>query len=264
MKSALYVGQVRHRRFTPVEHEFRYRVCLVWLDLAELDTAFRGRWLWSTQRPSWAWFRRADYLGPVDLPLDVAVRRRVAEELGEAPRGPIRVLTHLRTLGFVFNPVTFYYCFDEADTRVEAIVAEITNTPWNERHAYVLGRTASESATGSRLRFRFEKAFHVSPFFDLDYEYDWRFTAPGRSLGVHMENRRRGRIDFDATMSLERREITGPALAGALARHPLMSLKVFAAIYWQAFRLWRKRAPFFTHPAKRPGTRAPAEKASRV
>ncbi len=253
MKSALYQGQVRHRRFEPIDHDFTYRVCLTWLDLAELDTAFRGRWLWSTRRPSWSWFRRADYLEPTDIPLEDAVRNRVEEQLGRRPSGPIRVLTQLRTFGFVFNPVSFYFCFDEADQQVEAIVAEITNTPWKERHAYVLGRESGEvDETGQRLRFRFPKSFHVSPFFDLDFEYEWRFSIQDRALTVHMENWCEGRRAFDATLTLQRKPITGPALASALVRFPLMSLKVLAAIYWQAFRLWRKRCPFFVHPDKRP------------
>ncbi|MEQ8766058.1 MAG: DUF1365 domain-containing protein [Planctomycetota bacterium] len=251
MKSALYVGTVRHRRFAPLDHHFRYRVGLCFLDLAELDTVFRGRWLWSTKRPAWAWLRRADYLGSKELSLDEAVRRRVEEETGERPRGPIRMLTHLRTFGYVFNPVSFYFCFDEQE-HLQTVVAEITNTPWKERHAYVLSRDQAIESSGDRLRFRFPKTFHVSPFFDMDHEYDWRFHLSERAASVHMENWASGERVFDATMTLERRAITGPSLAGVLIRFPLMSLRVSAAIYWQAFRLWRKRCPFFVHPSKRP------------
>ena len=138
MQSCLYLGSLRHRRHAPRPHAFRYRVFMTYLDLGELDEVFRGRWLWSTRRPALAWMRRADYLGDPAVPLDEAVRERVARETGERPRGPIRLLTHLRMLGACFNPVSFYYCFDQAGERVETIVAEITNTPWNERHAYVL------------------------------------------------------------------------------------------------------------------------------
>lgn len=158
MHSCLYDGWVRHRRFAPRAHAFRYRLFMAYLDLTELDRVFRGRWFWSTRRPALAWFRRADYLGDPSVPLDQAVRDCVERNTGVRPRGPIRLLTHLRYFGYVFNPVSFYYCFDTADTRVETIVAEITNTPWGERHAYVL------SARGEQpLRFRFGKAFHVSP-----------------------------------------------------------------------------------------------------
>ena len=149
MHSAVYTGRLRHRRFGPVPHAFSYGITLLWLDLAELDDVFRGRWLWSVRRPALARFRREDYLGGDGQPLDVAVRDRVARETGRRPKGPIRLLTQIRMLGFCFNPVSFYYCYDEHDTRVEAIVAEITNTPWNERHAYVLRTDARRARCAS-------------------------------------------------------------------------------------------------------------------
>jgi DUF1365 family protein len=249
MHSALYHGWLDHRRLAPRRHAFRYRLFMAYLDLAELDQVFRGRWLWSTRRRALAWLRRADYLGDPNVPLDTAVRDRVERELGERPAGPIRMLTNLRMFGFAFNPVTFYYCFDRAGERVESIVAEITNTPWNERHAYVLPAHRSEGR-GAKLRFRFGKSFHVSPFMPMEIDYDWRFTRPGSRLAVHMENRRAGATLFDATLALERREISGASLAAALIRYPFATLKVFAAIYWQALRLWAKRVPFHAHPAK--------------
>ena len=242
MHSALYTGSLRHRRFAPRAHAFRYRLFMAYLDLGELDEVFRGRWLWSTRRPALAWFRRADYLGESARPLDEAVRERVAQETGLRPAGPIRLLTHLRMFGHCFNPVSFYYCFDASGARVEAILAEITNTPWNERHAYAL------RAGSGPLRFRFGKAFHVSPFMPMALEYDWRFSTPGPRLAVHMENRDAAGRLFDATLALERREIGAATLAGALARYPLMTVRVVAAIYWQALRLWSRRMPFYAHP----------------
>ena len=251
MHSALYTGRLRHRRFAPVPHAFAYDLALVWLDLAELDEVFRGRWLWSARRPALSWLRRADYLGDAAVPLDTAVRDRVAAATGRRPAGPIRLLTQLRTFGHCFNPVSFYYCYDAAGERVDTIVAEITNTPWNERHAVVLPASDSDGAGGRRLRFRFGKTFHVSPFMPMEIDYEWRFSAPGDRLAVHMINRRAGATLFDATLTLQRREITGASLAGALGRHPFATLRVMRAIYWQALRLWAKRTPFHTHPAKR-------------
>jgi DUF1365 family protein len=220
------------------------------IDLAELDEVFRGRWFWSTRRPSLAWLRRSDYLGDADVPLDQAVRDRVERETGRRPAGPVRLLTHLRTFGYCFNPVSFYYCYDATGTRVETIVAEITNTPWGERHAYVLP-TDPGQASGEPMRFRIGKVFHVSPFMPMDLDYDWRFTQPGARLAVHMSNRRAGETLFDATLALERREITGTSLARALVRHPFATLSVVIAIHWQALRLWLKRVPFHVHPSKR-------------
>jgi DUF1365 family protein len=250
MNSRVGFATVRHRRRTPVEHAFDYRVFMLLLDLDEVDRVFAGRWLWSARRPAPAWFRRADFLGDRRVPLDEAVRGLVEERTGRRPAGPIRLLTNLRYLGLSFNPVSFYFCFDEAGERVETIVAEITNTPWLERHAYVLDRHDSLE-DGARLRFRFRKGFHVSPFLDMDYDYDWSFTVGRDSISIHMQNLRGGVLDFDAGMAMRLRPITGPSLAGALARHPWMSAKIVAAIYLQALKLWWKRCPFFLHPSKR-------------
>jgi hypothetical protein len=247
MESCLYVGRVRHRRFAPVEHAFEFPLFLLYLDLAELDRVFRGRWLWSTRRSALARFRREDHLGDPSVPLADAVRALVLARSGRRPEGPIRLLTHLRYASFVFNPVSFFYCFDSTG-RLEAVVAEVSNTPWNERHCYVLPVDAKDSATH---RFANAKEFHVSPFLGMDLDYAWTFQPPGERLAVRIENRERdGRVCFDARLALRRREITGPNLALALARFPLMTLQVMAAIYWQAFRIRRKGAPVFPHPAR--------------
>jgi DUF1365 family protein len=245
--SALYVGHVRHRRYLPRPHAFQYRLFQLYLDLDELPSLFDGRWLWRVERRGVAAFHRADYLGDPRQPLAAAVRDLVEARLGSRPRGPIRLLTHLRYLGYCFNPVSFYYCFDPSGVRVEAIVAEITNTPWNERHAYVLG-AADNLAHDGRHRHRFGKQFHVSPFLAMDYQYDWRFTSPGERLVVHMQNRRADGLHFDATLNLRRRPITTGHLTAALVAYPVMTAKVAAAIYWQAARLWWRGTPVFDHP----------------
>ena len=254
MHSALYTGRLRHRRFLPRPHQFSYALFMSYLDLAELDQVFGGRWLWSHRRPALAWLRRSDYLGDSAVPLDQAVRDKVEQETGRRPAGPIRLLTHLRYFGLAFNPVSFYYCFDESGEHLQTIVAEITNTPWKERHAYVLSQPdALGNMTGGRLhRHRFAKSFHVSPFMDMNMEYDWSFGEPRDSLGVHMSNLKDGRKVFDATLTLAREPITGASLAKVLLLFPFMTLKVVAAIYWQALRLWIKRMPFYPHPARPP------------
>ena len=247
MNSGVYEGTVRHRRFAPMRHEFRYRMFMLYLDLDELPGVFDGRWLWSARRVAPAWFRRADYLGDASVPLATAVRDLVAARTGRRPNGPIRLLTHLRYWGYVQNPVSFYYCLDASGTAVETIVAEVTNTPWRERHAYVV----PASAGGRSHRARFDKAFHVSPFLPIEMGYDWLFTTPGDRLHVHMTNHRDGARVFDATLALRRSPLTGTVLARCLARHPWMTASVVAGIYWQALRLWLRGAPFHPHPAPR-------------
>ena len=250
MHSCLYTGHIRHRRFAPKPNDFRYRIYLSFIDLAELPHLFDGRWLWSVKRPALAWFRRADYHGDASVPLDTAVRDTVQQHTGSRPRGPIRMLTHLRYFGWRANPVTFYYVYSADDTVVETLVAEITNTPWDERHAYVLPLAEADKAGAQVWRWQFDKRFHVSPFLPMDMRYDWRFSMPGETLHVHMENWRGQQADFDATLTLHRQPATGRNLALSLAAQPLITVKVSAMIYWQALKLLVKRTPFYTHPAR--------------
>ncbi len=256
----MYVGTIRHRRFAPRANDFRYRLYMTYVDLAELPTVFDRYWLWSARRPALAWFKRSDFLGDPTVPLDTAVRTLVEQRTGKRPRGPIRLLTHLRTFGVSFNPVSFYYVFDDSGERVETIVAEITNTPWDERHAYVLSIATAKLEGAKVWRFGFEKAFHVSPFLPMDMHYEWRFTAPNDTLDVHMENWRDGRAQFDATLHLRREPLSSPTLARALLAVPFVTIKVATLIYWQALKLLVKRTPFYTHPDKIAAARA-AERA---
>jgi len=234
---------------TPVPHAFRYRLFMMYLDLAELEDVFRGRWLWSVRRAALARFRREDHFGDPNEPLDRCVRRCVEEATGRRPEGPIRLLTHLSYFGYCFNPVSFYYCYDSADEAVETIVAEVNNTPWGERHLYVLGEASS--ARNSHLReYAPHKVMHVSPFMAMDVDYCWRFSAPHSRLCVHMQTSCDAGKIFDASLTLKRTEITGWSLARALASYPFMTGKVIAAIYWQALKLWLKGAPVYDHIPK--------------
>lgn len=247
MKSAVYEGRVRHRRFGEPEHAFEYAVGMLYLDLAELDRVFRGRWLWSHGGFAPFSFSRKGHLGDPGRPLSACVRDLVEQRTGARPAGPIRLLTHPRVFGFVFNPVSFYYVFDARDERVETIVVEINNTPWKEQHCYVLTEAQNEGDCESR-RFRFAKEFHVSPFLGMDHRYEWAFGPPGERLGVSMKNLRAGECVFDAVLNLSRRQLDGRSLAGLCARFPLATVRVLAAIYWQALRLRLAGAPFHEHP----------------
>lgn len=250
MNSAIFSGQVRHRRMQPTGHEFVYRLFMMYLDLAELDTVFKHRWLWSTRHPALARFRREHHLGDAGVPLDIAVRELVNAETGVYPNGPVRLLTNLSYFGYCFNPVSFYYCFDEADQQLETIVAEVNNTPWGERHCYVLDQSKNQGAAGYK-RYSPVKQMHVSPFMQMEVDYDWRFSSPGKKLGAHMQNASEGRKIFDATLELDRVEIDALSLAHVLVAYPLMTLRIIIAIHWQALRLWLKKVPVYDHPEKK-------------
>ena len=250
MESCIYEGQVRHTRTTPVLHRFKYRVFMMYLDLDELPALFEKRWLWSAKRPALARFRRSDHLGPRSQPLSDAVRELVARETGQRPTGPIRLLTNLRYFGHGFNPVSFYYCFSNDGHTLETIVAEVNNTPWGEQDTYVLPAT-DNIGKGPAWRFQPTKKMHVSPFMPMDVHYDWCFNIPSDRMNVYMANSKGGARFFDAAIKLRRSEISGLALARVLATFPLMTVKVVAAIYWQALLLWLKRCPLYVHPEKK-------------
>ena len=253
-KSCLYVGQVRHRRFTPKSHQFSYKLFLMYLDLSELPSVFDRFWLWSIEKTNIATFRRKDHLGDKDIPLDTCVRNHIEDETGRRPTGPIRLLTHLSYFGFRFNPVSFYYCYDDEDKNLDFIVAEVNNTPWGEQYCYVLDSKDNQSEnklTGNKTKLHryFEnKRFHVSPFMPMDMQYDWRFSTPADALSVHMENYQHDKKVFDATLKLKQRQITGKNLAMALIQFPFITMKIVVAIYYQALLIWLKRIPFIIHP----------------
>ncbi len=240
--SCIYVGTIRHRRLAPTR-EFRHRLALAYVDLAELPSLLDGRLL--GRGPGLLRFRRRDYLRPASVPLNVAVSDRVQQLSGSRPRGPIRMLTQLRSLGLCFNPITFYYCFSAGGDELESILAEVTNTPWGERHSYLLADRDPRSAV---LQGSFAKELHVSPFMGMDHRYDARATPPAGTVSVHIESRCDGTPVFDATLAMERRELTRATVARVTARHPVATARVLALIYGHAVGLKLAGAPVYRHP----------------
>jgi DUF1365 family protein len=263
--SAVYEGWVRHRRFEPVEHAFRYRLFLMYLDLEELPQLLDPFPLFSARRRAPARFRRDDFMGDPQRPLAESARDAVEAKTGSRPAGPVRLLAGLRYFGHSFNPVSFYYCFDPAGERVEAVVADVENIPWGERHAYVLARRGNE---GPVLTDELDKTLHVSPLMGMDQTYCFHAGEPGRTVSIHIESRpaatagpdRTGDAEsrsagpgrapksFDATLSLQRHELSRGRLVGLLARYPAISLQTVARIYAQSLRLKLKGARYFPHP----------------
>jgi DUF1365 family protein len=246
MNSCIYTGQVQHRRFLPKPHAFRYQVFMMYLDLDELPDLFKHNTFWSYLKPNIAYFKRSDYYGDAEKPLKSEIHALVKNRLGKSIHGKICLLTNMRYFGTCFNPVSFYYCFAEDNTTLEAIVTHITNTPWGEDFAYV--HDCRSPANDALHQFSLDKTFHVSPFMPMDIAYDWRFSEPSAQLSVYMQNQQAGSKMFDATLKLKYRSITARTLNLLLLQYPFMTAKVIAAIYWQALQLWLKRIPFYPHP----------------
>lgn len=252
MHSCLYVGQVRHRRYRPRVHQFSYRLFMTYLDLDELPTLFARYWLWSATRFNLAWFKRSDHLGDPEVPLSEAVRDRVEAETGQRPLGRICLLTHLRYFGCGFNPVSFYYCHNE-DESLHSIVAEVNNTPWGEHHEYVFSVDSADTEQSAQYyTFSNRKSFHVSPFMPMDIHYRWVVSRPEKQLAVHIVNRHAGEKVFDASLDLNRVAINSRNMRQVLFQFPVITVKVVAAIYFEALRLWLKKVPFHPHHSPQP------------
>jgi DUF1365 family protein len=236
--SALYEGTVRHRRHGPVEHEFETRVLMALLDLSEIDRLVAAMPLWSSGRGAPVQVRRRDWFDGTERPLAPAIRDLVEDRSGRRPAGRIRMLTQLRTLGWLFNPLTIYFCDDELG-RPHSIVLEVTNTPWHERQWYVLDAHAPAP---------FDKALHVSPFLPMDVDYRFWGDPPGEQIRLGLDVVAGDATVFDADLRLERIQLTPLRALAALACHPGSTLKVSAAIRYQAARLWAKGAPYHRHP----------------
>jgi DUF1365 family protein len=190
-------------------------------------------------------FRREDHLGGVGQSLAEATRAKVEQVTGARPSGRVFLLTQLRHFGHYFSPLNLYYCF--GDDQLAATVAEVSNTPWGERHQYVLWE-ANRCRQRGGLRYSHAKQFHVSPFMDMDASYDWRLNVPGPVVRVHLSSRKGDRRFFDASMVLRRRPLENRQLVATMLRFPFMTVKIVSAIYFQALRLWMKKCPFYPHP----------------
>jgi DUF1365 family protein len=240
---AIYEGTIRHRRYAPRPHELCHRLALLYVDLDRIDELLGGTL--DSPKPGLIRYRRSDYLGDPSTPLSDSVRKLVHQRTGLASSGPVWLLANLRTFGHCFNPVSFYFCFDQRQ-RLEAVVTEVTNTPWKERHAYVL----RHQGTGPVLDGELTKQLHVSPFMGMRQRYALRVAAPGPTLSIHIESSEQSRVVFDATLSMRRAPLTRARLRGLCARYPAATLRVLALIYAHAAVLKLKGLPVHARPLR--------------
>ena len=217
---------------------------MTYFDISKVESLLPDSFLFKVDKPALVSYYRSDYHGDNKLTLDESVRKTVKEKTGTNLEGPIRLLTHLRYFGYCFNPVSFYYCFDKSDKKLEMIMAEVTNTPWNERHCYFITAKKNKS-----FRQELKKQFHVSPFWDMEHDYDWYFSDVSDTISVNMINYKDEKKVFDATLSLSvSKKITNLNLFLSVLRFPFSTLMVYLRIHYQAFKLWVKGATFYDHP----------------
>jgi uncharacterized protein len=262
LRSQWLEGSIRHRRKAPVNHEFSYHTGMLALDLREWNSITAISPLFSLEKFNWLSLHRKDYLEPDrDTPVLDAVCDRVETATGWRPDGAVQLITHPRYFGYVFNPVSFYFCYDRGDSPSDGavprvILAQITNTPWKERHTYCMETRRQQPASQTEWRserFEFSKRFHVSPFNPMNQHYRWTFSFRGPELRIHMNVLQDDEKQFDATLVVQRTPLDRKILHRSLRQFPLEAFKVTAGIYWHALKLKLKGARFFTHPDKLPG-----------
>ncbi len=229
---------------------------MAYLDLAEVPALLSQCKLFSSNRWGPVSFREEDHLMTSASQLDHEVREWFFAMTGEKQSGPIRLLTLLRCWGYYFSPLNLYYLFRPDGNNIAAIVAEVSNTPWREKHRYLLLPAKVTPAT--QLRYSHSKQFHVSPFMDMDTSYHWHCTIPHETLEVTIRSEQAQNHFFSANLSLKRRPFTDRELALAICRNPWSTVSIVASIYWQALKLWWKKCPCFPHPNKHTKNDAPA------
>ena len=199
---------------------------------------------WGSRRLAPARFIRSDFIGDEKLTVAEAVKQRIFEETNQHFEGRIFLLANWRYFGLQNNPIACYFCKGTSSERLEFIVAEVTNTPWGERHSYVLPVDQSEAL----FQTEFQKELHVSPFHGMQQQYRWSSTVPDETLTIKLTNLENGQRVFHASLTLSRRAVTRFTGLYLLARFPFETAKVTAGIYWQALVLFLRRVPLFAHP----------------
>ena len=288
---SVFEGWVTHERYQPKSHYLRYKLFYLLLDLDQLDSLNSISPWWSTQSLNLVQFRRNDYLPSASQTKSIhdtdALKQAVIDVIFKATQkrfeGKVFLLTNLRYWGYCFNPVSYYFCYDN-NHKLAYIVDEVTNTPWKERHQYVhechqqaddvepKPSSHIDDKPAHTVQFKFNKDFHVSPFMPMAMHYQTTYRLKQRKVLIHMElfesmlkfipetnkteqhktepqpSNQKPKAVFYATMNLSGQPLTSSIANGLPFRFPLQCSKIIVAIYWQALQLWLKKIPFFSHP----------------
>jgi DUF1365 family protein len=245
LESSIYSGTVFHQRSIPKVHKFDYQIYLFWLKLSELDKLSEQVKGFSLEKSgiSAVNFKRTDYLGSPDISLDDAVLSKMNElnaELNDAEveplTGDIFLLGQVRTFGLYFSPVNFYYLRDMQGSYTH-MLAEVSNTPWNQRHHYLVDLKTQKDS---------QKVFHVSPFNPMNMQYKWNIQQPAENLRLHLSCYQKQK-HFEAAINMTKKPLNTANLRSSLLSIPSMTIKTVAGIYWQAIKLFFKRVPIYTH-----------------
>ncbi len=239
LSSAIYRGQVYHERFVPTQHKFSYQIAQFWLELDAVDQVAQGVKGFSADKFNWIRFKRSDFLKNPDIPLQQEALQTMSGLAGKPLEGKVYLLSPLRIMGLYFSPVNFYYLYNE-EGYFSHLLAEVSNTPWNERHCYLVD---------IKQQIPTEKVFHVSPFNPIDMEYHWHIKQPGDKLALKLDCHKQNK-HFAAAIALERQALTSENLNKTLWSLPNMTIKTVWGIYWQAMKLFLKRTPFYGHPGE--------------